>query len=189
MNNHQTLAAKIKNAHFLGIYYVLLYITLNNTYTMKTIIIVFAFIAITSLALCQEVLSTGGDFHQTPQGSLSFTIGEPISETFDAGENVLTQGFQQTKLIITAIETPEMENFKLHIFPNPTHSTILIETTDDVQQSMQFALYDLNGKILYNICSDQSILEIDLTSFSPGTYLLRISNDNQQMNTYKIIKN
>ncbi len=43
----------------------------------------------------QEVFSSGGEFIETPTGSLSWTIGEPISETFSDGMAVLTQGFQQ----------------------------------------------------------------------------------------------
>ena len=155
---------------------------------MKTIITIFAFIAIASIALCQDILSTGGDFHQTPHGSLSFTIGEPISETFEAGENVLTQGFQQSKLIITAIETPETENFNLQVFPNPTHSIITIKATEEVQHALQYVLCDLNGKVLYETCSDQSMIEIDLINVCPGTYLLKIINDEKLMATYKIIK-
>jgi hypothetical protein len=155
---------------------------------MKTFIAALAFIAIANIALCQEVLSTGGDFQQTAQGSVSFTIGEPISETFEAGNNTLTQGFQQSKLIITAIEVPDANNFSLQVFPNPAHSTITIEVIVDAQQALEYALYDLNGKVLYEICSDQSMLEIDVQNLYPGTYLLKITNDKKQMATYKIVK-
>lgn len=156
---------------------------------MKLSITLTIALFISSLAMAQEVVSSGGDYHSNSSGSLSSTIGEPIIETFSAGDYTLTQGFQQTKLIITALKPHEAAKFNLEIFPNPTHSTIIIEATEEIQQSLQYSLYDFNGKVLYETCSDQSILKIDLTSFSPGTYLLRISNDNQQMNTYKIIKN
>jgi hypothetical protein len=157
---------------------------------MKTILILISLILMSyCYVVSQEIISTGGDYYKNSSLSVSYTIGEPISETFVAGENVLTQGFQQSKLIITAIETPEANNFKLQVFPNPTHSIITIENTEEVQQTLQYALYDLNGKVLYETHSDENMFEINLANLSPGTYILRITNDEKQMATYKIEKN
>lgn len=53
-------------------------------------------------SLSREVLSTNGG-HQTAGGvSLSWTIGETVIPTFKAGNNILTQGFEQSE---SAIQT------------------------------------------------------------------------------------
>jgi hypothetical protein len=155
---------------------------------MKNIALVFLIIIYYSSGFAQEVISASGDFYQNSSISVSYTIGEPITETFVNGENTLNQGFQQSKLIVTAIETPEVAIFNLHVFPNPTHSIITIENTNKAQQALQYALYDLNGKVLYEICSNQSVLEIDVQNIYPGTYLLKITKNKKQMATYKIVK-
>lgn len=43
----------------------------------------------------QQVVTTCGNFDQSDSFSLSWTLGEPITETFSTGAFILTQGFQQ----------------------------------------------------------------------------------------------
>ncbi len=43
----------------------------------------------------QQVIATGGGYYQTENIAMSFTIGEPVTETFIGGDVILTQGFQQ----------------------------------------------------------------------------------------------
>jgi len=43
----------------------------------------------------QQVISNGGSTFQNAQGSLTFTLGEPISATFSQSGTNLTQGFLQ----------------------------------------------------------------------------------------------
>lgn len=46
----------------------------------------------------QEVISTTGGFIESSEGSVSWTIGEPIIMTEGSGNNLVTQGFQQPQL-------------------------------------------------------------------------------------------
>ena len=43
----------------------------------------------------QQVIATSGGYYQNENISLSWTVGEPVIETFTAGDVILTQGFQQ----------------------------------------------------------------------------------------------
>lgn len=45
--------------------------------------------------MAQQVIATAGGEYQGNNLSLSYTIGEPVTETLSAGNVVLTQGFQQ----------------------------------------------------------------------------------------------
>ncbi len=56
-------------------------------------IIFFTVIAVNSQA--QQVISTLGGFYENENISMSWTVGEPVIETFSAGDIMLTQGFQQ----------------------------------------------------------------------------------------------
>ena len=64
----------------------------------------------------QELVSTAGSYGETSSGSLSWTIGEPVIETITNGTNTLTQGFQQSKLTVTAINELKVSGIELSVY-------------------------------------------------------------------------
>jgi hypothetical protein len=55
-------------------------------------------------SLSPEVVATAGDHFATSTAQLSWTLGEPVIETFtDAAATQLTQGFHQTNLMVVAV--------------------------------------------------------------------------------------
>jgi len=64
---------------------------------MKTRItfLLIMFLALTSNAVAQQVIATAGGYFQNQEMSMSWTVGEPVIETFTGAEVILTQGFQQ----------------------------------------------------------------------------------------------
>jgi hypothetical protein len=67
---------------------------------MKTKILSFVFIVATLLCYSQsierDVVAGSGDYFEGTNSSLSWTLGEIATETYTAGNIILTQGFQQT---------------------------------------------------------------------------------------------
>jgi len=57
------------------------------------IIISFSFLSFQVKA--QQVIASAGGFYEGDNISLSWTLGEPVTETFSGGGVILTQGFQQ----------------------------------------------------------------------------------------------
>jgi len=52
-----------------------------------------------------EVISSSGAYFSNTSGSMSWTLGETVTETFSNGSNILTQGFQQpVSVSITGID-------------------------------------------------------------------------------------
>ena len=51
--------------------------------------------AVTAQSLSPEVIASSGDYYENANASLSWTLGEISTETYSAGGNILTQGFQQ----------------------------------------------------------------------------------------------
>lgn len=155
---------------------------------MKTIAFVIVALVCSGYILAQDVISPAGDYHQNSSVSVSYTIGEPISETFELEENILTQGFQQSKLIITAIKSPKILDFNLHIFPNPTRSSINIEIISENFTGASFYLMDINGKLVFEKETTNRLTEIDIKSLAPATYFLKVITENKDVLTYKIVK-
>nr|NQU92395.1 hypothetical protein [Bacteroidota bacterium] len=62
--------------------------------------LVCSFIAIACFAFsitsnAQQVIASAGGFYEGENISLSWTLGEPVIETFEGNGIILTQGFQQ----------------------------------------------------------------------------------------------
>ena len=72
----------------------------------------------------------------------------------------------------------EKELFK--VFPNPTSGKLKLE--GDVLVNANVAIYDINGKQLLIKSSNESILEIDISPYSSGTYILKVEVDSKIYN-------
>ena len=71
---------------------------------MKTQILTTLFVVATSLCFSQsierDVVASSGDYFEGANVSLSWTLGEIATETYTAGNIILTQGFQQSYGIV-----------------------------------------------------------------------------------------
>ena len=59
------------------------------------LVIFFIPFVISAQSVSPEVISSSGDYFEGVNGSLSWTLGEIATETYTAGNIILTQGFQQ----------------------------------------------------------------------------------------------
>jgi len=74
------------------------------------------------------------------------------------------------------------ENQQLTIYPNPTSDKIFLKSSSAINSEVLISLFDGSGKLLYSrsidkILSDESI-EIDISSFNPGVYILQLNHSN-----------
>ena len=85
-----------------------------------------------SQTLSPDVWATSGDYYSNANNSLSWTIGECITETYSNANNSLTQGFQQSKYNITSVEENTKSDFSVAVYPNPAskYINIAIESTN-----------------------------------------------------------
>jgi len=155
---------------------------------MKTRIL-FAALFLISVGLgAQQVISSGGGSFTQQNVQMSYTIGEPVTETFVAGEKVLTQGFHQTRLVVTSIETAEYLPFSISVFPNPTHNTLNIRLSNEPNSMLSYTIFDVNGKQIFCAESDRVENSFDVTGLAPGMYLLQIAVGKEYNSSYRIVK-
>lgn len=62
---------------------------------------------------------------------------------------------------------------EISIYPNPTNGYVNIESGDELIESV--AVYDINGKILFEQTGHQSM--IDIADFATGMYIVKITSD------------
>ncbi len=150
-----------------------------------TIIILLFFFGINNI-YAQKVVATAGDYYNYSNISISWTLGEPVIETISNGSNILTQGFQQSKLSASEIYTVDSKNININVFPNPAQEFVTIKTYGN--KEMHFQLTDINGKSIKeeNINSDNT--NVSLKELPRGIFLLQISKNNKILKIFKLIK-
>lgn len=159
---------------------------------MRKIALTFVGLVLTTLTMSQtqnpELVSSGGDSFKNSTYQLDWSVGEGITETLSGGNNILTQGFHQSSYEITAIyEIPNVE-MNVLIYPNPTSDFISLKVESSKVESMQYTITDLSGKVLATEKLHSTLQTLNFTNYSAGTYLISISQNNQLIKSFQIIK-
>jgi hypothetical protein len=119
-----------------------------------------------------EVLASAGEHFQNASAQISWTLGEPITETLSNGTNQLTQGFHQTNL--SWASTFELdESILFNVYPNPTVNYLSVEVSAK-ELGANLQLIDAGGRIIYQQSIEQITSIIDFTAFTAGTYRLNL---------------
>ena len=85
--------------------------------------------------------------------------------------------------------TPALEGGEIRVFPNPGRGPLSVEVDLDRIEPVSVKVLDLMGRQLALQGTQQTHtarFEVDLTSYSPGTYLIRVEVDTQVF-TYKYL--
>lgn len=137
-------------------------------------------------ANAQEVISTSGDFHSASTGSITWTIGEVLTETYATGLNYLTQGFNQSQLSATAIEELPGLDLLIEAFPNPTSDYLILQT--DQIYPCEYQVFNLLGELVTEGKMIDRQTKIDFRDFVPATYILKIREKDLAIKQFKIVK-
>ena len=147
-------------------------------------LVLFSFFA--SLAVsAQEVVSTQGESYSNASANIDFTIGEVIIATGTDGTNVLTQGFHQTNWNFLGVED-FAPNYEATIFPNPTEDVLNIRTS--TFENVTYTLYDAQGRLVMQDILSAEQTPIQVSQLAPGSYLLTLNNETQNLKTFQLIK-
>ncbi|MBD3905030.1 T9SS type A sorting domain-containing protein [Chryseobacterium sp. Ch-15] len=85
------------------------------------------------------------------------------------------------KITTGTLSTSEVSKSKTSIYPNPTKGEINIKTDKKIKSS---TVFDLSGKVLLQTSSEKA----NISSFTKGTYLLKVDFVDGSSKTEKIIK-
>lgn len=110
------------------------------------------------------------------------TGGEWFNWSVDAGTFVETASSQP----ICTINTTELSEEGVFIYPNPTEDFITVDLSSMRKRSVQ--LLDFHGRTVWSTETAFSSLSIDVSDFPSGIYHLRIASDNEVINK-RIIRN
>lgn len=154
------------------------------------IVLVFAGLSAYGQQISPDVIvSSGGNFTASSGISLSFSIGECITETFSSPSVTLTQGFQQGyyEVIPLAVNTSFQVDMK--VYPLPTTDYITVEL-GELKDDYHAEIYDINGCVVLVEDLTSESTNLNLMDFVTGTYILVITDDKKNtLKSMQIIKN
>jgi hypothetical protein len=158
--------------------------------SILTVILVFAGFALYGQQISSDVIASSGDNFTSSSGiSLSFSIGECVTETFSGSTVILSQGFQQGYYEVVSLSVNENIQVDMNVFPLPATDFITIELGE--QGEKYYAeIYDINGRIVLSEELTSESTNLNLMNFSLGTYILVITdNKRNTLKSMQIIKN
>jgi len=154
---------------------------------MKTAILLF-FVLYTSHLCAQQVISTCGTSFSDGTTSISWTLGEMVTETMETNSGIITHGLHQTLLEVSTSETHFPQSDFIMAYPNPAHDFILLHLTGKDLKGMKYALYNATGNLLLEGTIDEEITKISFIPLPPAVYFIKITKGEKFIHTFKIIK-
>lgn len=153
--------------------------------SVYTVTFCFGVFFLRSQTVTPTVISNNGGFSSTAQGSIAWTIGEPVSETYSTSTNKTTMGFHQPELGIASLLKEQSNPLSVIVYPNPVSEVLKINLSEMPKKLYQLKLTDINGKTILekevNILLTGQDHELNLNNYAEGIYFLQISND--ELNT------
>jgi Secretion system C-terminal sorting domain len=110
----------------------------------------------------------------------SQTIGETAVETVSNAGYILTQGFQQPRIQITALAQPEGNG--VDVYPNPATDYVNVKLYGDEARKFRIDVINITGMVVNSVTMDFSdkyfyIEQIDVAGLKYGFYFVRVTSD------------
>ncbi|MES2138800.1 MAG: T9SS type A sorting domain-containing protein [Bacteroidota bacterium] len=149
----------------------------------------FLFWGAMHLAAQNAPVSSGGVSSGTG-GSATYSIGQTDFITENSSDGIITQGVQQPYeiIVVSGIEISGI-NLSFSVFPNPTSDFITLSVKDLSTENMNYALYDVRGKLIKEDKLSGSETTITLGDLSNASYLIMVIDNKKEIKTFRIIKN
>ena len=151
-----------------------------------------AILSIVGISFSQDldhfVIGTDGGYAGNNQFSLSYTIGEVVTEFGrDTINNVdLSQGFQQSYISIVSVEDHDLD-IDIMIYPNPAVDYLNV-VVSDIDKANNYFMYDMTGKLIRQARINDKEFKIGFSALSTGNYMLVFTDEERRLKTIKVQK-
>ena len=137
----------------------------------------------------QATIATGGNASGSG-GTVAYSVGQIVYTTNTGITGSAAQGVQQPYeiSIVLGIEDNSI-NLELTAYPNPTTNYLTLNVGKAELSTLSFQLYDIIGKLIESRKIISSSESITMENLPTATYFLKVTNNNNEVKTFKIIKN
>ncbi|MGC9344611.1 MAG: T9SS type A sorting domain-containing protein [Bacteroidales bacterium] len=137
-----------------------------------------------------SIATAGGDASNSG-GSVAYTIGQTLfTMHHEMNVGTLNQGIQQPYevFLTTGIDYARKLDIKFSAYPNPVTDKIILKVEGNLKPGYRVSVYDIHGKILEKSKITSTSTDLFMDKLEPAIYLLKITNNNKEITTFKIIK-
>lgn len=118
-----------------------------------------------------------------------YAIGDIIPNTasifFDYNPPIVTNTF--TTEFVESLNTPTFEADNIALYPNPVNDFVSISNAGEIISTV--SIYQISGKRIYTVTNNMtSEINLNITHFAKGLYLVEIVSDNQKSVKKLVIK-
>jgi hypothetical protein len=144
---------------------------------------------LTTVQAQQAPNASGGDASGSG-GSVAYSVGQVVYTTQTGTTGSVVQGVQQPYeiSIVLGIEDHQI-SLNMQAYPNPTSNFLTLNIGNYELSNLSFQLFDLTGKLIESKEIKNSIETIHMENLSSATYFLKVTRDNKEVKTFKLIKN
>ena len=135
----------------------------------------------------EAIPASGGE--ATGNGTVSYSVSQVVY-TINTGSNgSVSQGVQQS-IEILILSNPELIALTLTsvTYPNPTTDYVVLMLKDSNLTDLSYAMYDVQGRVISKGEIQQEATQITMQNLAVGAYILKVSQRNQGIKTFRIIK-
>ena len=120
---------------------------------------------------------------------VAMPVGDKGTIVADNGVTPTIVNLYEAQVNLRCATTTSVDNLEnkntLAIYPNPTNDYFIVE---GINSNCQIELYDILGKKVLNQIANSSDTKIDLSGFNNGIYFYKIINQDNILQTGKLIK-
>ena len=155
----------------------------------KTVALLLLGFGIT-VAQAQQATTASGGNASGSGGTVAYSVGQIVYTTNTGATGSVAQGVQQPYeiSIVLGIDNHSI-NLELTAYPNPTTNYLTLNVGKAELSTMNFQLYDIGGKLIESRKIISSSETIAMENLPTATYFLKVTNNNNEVKTFKIIKN
>ena len=156
----------------------------------KKVILGILFLNLTVTAFAQQATTAAGGNASGSGGTAAYSVGQIVYTTNVGSNGSMAQGVQQPYEISIVFGVEDnLINLNFNLYPNPTTNFLTLSISDIDLSVLSFELFGSDGKLIEakKITTFNEV--ICLENLSSGAYFLKIINNNQQIKSFKIIKN
>ncbi len=153
----------------------------------------FICISATAQTASPDVIASAGDYYASASGSVSWTIGEPVSDTYYSSSNILTKGFHQPLSVSLASIEDNNSSEEFYAYPNPVIDQLMLDFSKLSLGEYNIQIFDATGQVVRKLNVDHTVASqqtvVNMSDESAGMYLIKIAKvSSQKQIVFRMIK-
>lgn len=137
----------------------------------------------------EATISTGSNITGSG-GKISYSVGQVAFITHSGVNGSVAAGVQQAYEISVLTEAENTKDIKLSysVYPNPTTNILFLQVDTYKFEGLSFRLYDISGTLLDTQIIESGKTTIAMSEYVSAIYFLHVSENQETVKTFKIVK-